>query len=1286
MNLYRLLGTVGLCFSLLDAQAHAQLAKSSPIIISSTDLKNSPVTANGGTVARTLGALSASELSDATLSAAAIPGSKLGVASGVASLNSSGLVPSAQIPFGTVSGTVADGGVLNTTSTTANAAIPSTKIGAASGVASLNSSSLIPSAQIPFGTTTNTVGDGGILATASSKAGTALQPSNVGSSGTNGVAAYSDSRIVGAAPASGAVLTNPTLAADPAAGDSSKSLADTAWVASLVSKSGGTATSVGSGTDLSQGNITPTGGTAQNAGAIALLAYNAIGAGSSSTAGGYLDYTVLRALGDTSAISATNWAGEQCDIKAHGANGTTAGDATGVNFCFAYARSHFGSHVFVPVGVYPMLATAANTFLIPNFTTFEGADKNGSQFTWNDTNSGNIPSGETCAQAQAANPSGTVCNYNLFAADNSQLSTGRSRDIIIRSLHFTGTWGNNDSTASFAPSSTGSGQILSLYAVDGLTVEGNIFDYSRGFGPYINYSSDIKVRDNDLRYMEYDAIPVWASSNVSITDNHIAHTNDDCISVHDNQYGGVWIARRDIDIEHNTCLDTQAINALGGRYLVIAFNHIIAPKGAAITVATANVGYGQGNSSAVGAIVSYNQITDLVARGIVDSYNQGDTYIAISGTSAAKGPYNLIPGQVGYAGASTGQDPAPEFFALALATTTAVGESHAFSVTHNTMASYLPSFNGSNKDSNGNVRFSGWTSFGQGPFVSATGEQNPSVTAGAAFEGAVGIKISGVMRDVAIDDNSFEGIGTAINWGSGIYNGFHVRRNTVFNLQTRAWDIENAGLNNIDFEDNDIDMDPYVLNSCRGSNGNWQGNTCADALYIGAGSGPGIVYLRNTTADTGADLLGVDPSNPTSGDYFADNINYVDFESTPLSTYGATGPNTDSFYNAGIRYAHSQGFRIIGRYADPTKANYGQIFSSPVEAAAAMPTTGYWIPGNYVRNSSPVFGTNGVPTIAGWKRVTLGISNLPSQDWQTDYLGGMPATPRLMQTASVRNSDSSTTSTLTFANPVQAADTVLVTLVGAANNNATASMPAACTMLAGPTLPNFSAATNEGYNVWSCPGGTTLTVSGLKDGALIQGMEVSSYQGALISAAPVAVNNSTLTVPISGNPGDLRLGVVQWDGAGTTVSTTPSSVSYTNYPADSDSYHHGFVYALPSTVSGTSFTATTGYTVTTPTYVQIDIQSKVAVNTQTGAYTLAQSDCDSWIRDLGATGTHTYTIPVGLAPKCRIDIYQETANAITINAASGVVLRSLSGGTTTTGAGDHRVIDVLDPATVDVHQ
>ncbi len=113
MKLNGLIGIVAACVMGVTITAHAQLAKIAPPLLSTTDLKNSPVTATGASSSRTLAAISASELNDAVLSAAALPANKVGVALGAASLDANGLVPSAQIPFGTTSGTVADGSILS---------------------------------------------------------------------------------------------------------------------------------------------------------------------------------------------------------------------------------------------------------------------------------------------------------------------------------------------------------------------------------------------------------------------------------------------------------------------------------------------------------------------------------------------------------------------------------------------------------------------------------------------------------------------------------------------------------------------------------------------------------------------------------------------------------------------------------------------------------------------------------------------------------------------------------------------------------------------------------------------------------------------------------------------------------------------------------------------------------------------------------------------------------------------------------------------------------------------
>ena len=176
----------------------------------------------------------------------ALPTSAAGAANGYATLDNTKHLTVTQIPFGTAGGTVADGGTLATALSNVSNAIPRSMIGAASGVAALDGNRLVPSAQLPIGT------------------------------GANQVAAGNDVRITGAAPATNAVLTGPTLSADPATGDASKAVADTNWVTALVKASGGTATTVGQGTDLSGGNITPTNGSATPAPQVAAAALSAL--------------------------------------------------------------------------------------------------------------------------------------------------------------------------------------------------------------------------------------------------------------------------------------------------------------------------------------------------------------------------------------------------------------------------------------------------------------------------------------------------------------------------------------------------------------------------------------------------------------------------------------------------------------------------------------------------------------------------------------------------------------------------------------------------------------------------------------------------------------------------------------------------------------------------------------------------------------------------------------------------------------------------------------------------
>ncbi len=713
-------------------------------------------------------------------------------------------------------------------------------------------------------------------------------------------------------------------------------------------------------------------------------ANGAVQAGSSTSPGGPIDFTTYAAAGDTAANttrrSVSAMAGDTYKLADHGLDGTAAGDDAAIVRAFAYARAHLGTHILWPYGTYPMLATAGQTYPIPSNTTMEGSSQFTTDITWNDANTGNIPAGYTgtCQQYVAANP-GAYCQFGLFTSDRSQLGTGRARNIAVHHMRFTGTWGSTDSSAAtFAVAGYG-GQVLELDNVDGVDVSGSYFEHSRSFGPYVNDSSDVAVHDNFLNYIEYDAIPVWASSNVHIWGNIIQHDDDDCISAHDNVYGGVWNARRDVDIEGNSCFDTSAIDVASARYAVISGNTITSPRGNAISVDTAPAntnGTTQGDSSSVGVIVSNNLITDLVARSVVDGYNGNNAYITIDGHSARPGQYAAIPGETA-AGVSHGQDPAPEFFANAAASTVAIGESHAFMISHNYLGTNLPSFNGSDS------RFKSWTDFGEGPFVSNSGEQNPSTTQSLAFAQGVGIYFEGgAMRDVGIDDNDLEGMKTPIAFSPGTYADIHIDHNTFFNWAQFAIYVSNPGaITDISIDDNLFDGDPYVINGCRGGSGNWNGTDCLDAVFIDNGT-TGLTVLRNKFKNM-SEVTNVSTSAGT-GNTFADNIEYADLR----EFFPNTAVDRDDNLNVGMRYVRTAGFHIVGMVGDPTQANFGQVFSTPVEAAPAMPSAGFFYPGDYVRNTAPT--TTAGPVVVGWARVTLGASNVLGTDWIAVTAGTYP--------------------------------------------------------------------------------------------------------------------------------------------------------------------------------------------------------------------------------------------------------------------------------------------------------
>ena len=474
-----------------------------------------------------------------------------------------------------------------------------------------------------------------------------------------------------------------------------------------------------------------------------------------------------------------------------------------------------------------------------------------------------------------------------------------------------------------------------------------------------------------FRNIRSDVIAVWGDSDLSVLDNRIEHSIDDCISFHSQNGVDAWLLRRNIDVEDNQCFDTQSITGSGAIYTVVSHNQLISPKGAGLIFGTdgANGGDNQGQNTSASVIISYNLITNAMNRAMVDNYDQDDECMLFYAGAARKGQYLAPPGEGGVAGLTAPVYPYPEFFAQAESTSVAVGDSRAYVISNNSCVHDFPTFN------NSDTRYKDYTAFGQGQILTTTGWVTLS-TDESIFR-VFGMYFSGGdMRDVLIKDNTFQGLDSALLiQNSGNYYKFEIANNRIIDMSTRGFGLFNNGKTNIYIHDNVLDLDPWWRDS-RTAAGGWN-NEDRIALQVGSTSGNSIIYKANLTYNAGADT-NCDPTSPTCGVYFQDNLDFGD-----LSGSGAA-VNSFNQYNAGVGLVHNSGFRLITVDSAVADTAFESFKSVPVQAAAAEPTAGCYMQGDYVKDSAPVAAVSGTPTIRGWLRLTTSCND-NTTDWQVDH-------------------------------------------------------------------------------------------------------------------------------------------------------------------------------------------------------------------------------------------------------------------------------------------------------------
>ena len=830
--------------------------------------------------------------------------------------------------------------------------ISTSQAGAAGGVATLDGAKHVPFAQIPIGTMANTVADAGWVM--QWVTGNAVLQTALG--GAGGAAQLDANKLV------------PATQIPFGLGTAAKQVADAQWVQGLIAGTVPTSavghtvatldggghvpsTQIGFGTAASAvsgvpantatGKVADDGILAWLIGQEQSLAVTTLKVADASSG-------VIHVLGLNNTVEAVGRtlaarAGDVWNLADHQADGTATNDNTALanGMIYAKARGVLGTHILLPNGAWTFsIGTAAGStnFQMEPYTSLEGMSEVGTHIYWNDLTAASYLVGSDC-------------------------SSGSPADMSIRNLTFHGSWGVNGAYS-------GSQGPIFMTCGTNFRVQ-NVASYNAGgFGQVYRDMIGIQADHLTTEYSGSDGVQFEGSSNVDASNLFVAHTGDDCISAHSYPYDAFRV-RRNVAIRGFTCFDSGAIDLAGARNALITSGindsfHLSAVvlAGDSIVTSGPNAGGTGGNegenSSGVVELSDTLMINGLNRAPPLDNTPAGLQYVIIGGPEARAGSYAGIPGEPATgSGTKTNApngiiDPYPELYAVnSNAASTPVAPSMTYLIHGNVFARNFPATDGSE-----DPRFKTFSSLGQGSIQGVNGTYDKPLP--GSQQGAPAILVySGHIRNVLVTDNMFSGVSTAfLSNGAGRLDELTFSHNGIFDALGGCVNLGGTVVTTADIEDNQCDGDPYLRAGNRGNVGNWGNDNLIGFSLKNASSAGGVI--KNNKFWNVASPIDIDPTSPMSRWMVTGNIQF----GHPNSV------NQYDIFNVGLGTFFTAGFDTIDTDEEPGDATWHQILSVPVEASAAMPTTGFWVPGKFVRNSAP---TPGSPI--GWTRLTLSNTN-----------------------------------------------------------------------------------------------------------------------------------------------------------------------------------------------------------------------------------------------------------------------------------------------------------------------
>jgi hypothetical protein len=518
---------------------------------------------------------------------------------------------------------------------------------------------------------------------------------------------------------------------------------------------------------------------------------------------------------------------------------------------------------------------------------------------------------------------------------------------------------------------TTGGMLIRIGSVTDILIDNVESDYSRNMGMIIS-GNRVVVTNSRIFRSSADGIAVWDASDALISNNVINGANDDAISVHSDDSAAAPV-RSGIIITNNTISESQGISALGPKILTISNNIMRRMETYCV-----NAGYGgstQGDTTPIGISITGNTCTDVFARNDQPNpRNMSGVYINVTGgVRLIPSGYSAPPGEP----AATSGTVTPllgtgvgAFFTNSV-NTTGIGNSSAYAIdiSHNILLRTLPA----------PTTISSWgdPTLSSGLWVANNGSAGNPFYNGAISETYFhnsGIQLNAAMRHMRISDNTIKTGGaygirfdTSTQSVNGDYDDVNITNNSISDFTTSGVGgfAQTAVSHQVYVTDNVFDGDPEFKSAGRGPHGTW--------LYDYWPIGVDITDITGFTVE-GNKFKNLDDT------VVAGSGNNRIARNTVYAMPYAVGSNTA---NQGVgNIPAGPDWTTVAQVSDPTASNYGVTITAPLSASTAMPTTGTFVAGTFISNSS--LG-NSPTTVIGWSRVTTGSNNVLGTDWIAIY-------------------------------------------------------------------------------------------------------------------------------------------------------------------------------------------------------------------------------------------------------------------------------------------------------------